>query len=193
MWARPRQRSAPDPQHRTGEQQTQHRVQPEDGPPVSDDEDEGAEHRAEHGPEFLHRPDDTQGYPAPVRRPELGDDGQGGRHEASSADALDHPAGHEHGQLDGQGGDHRPDDEDPQAGEQHPLAVDEVGQPTDEGQHRDVAEQEARDDRCRPLEGVDAHPDTAHHVGQGEDDDIGVGGGEGDGDGSRREQCPRGG
>ena len=55
-------------------------------------------------------------------------------------------------------------------------------------QHRDVAEEEAGDDRCRPLEGVDADADSGHHVGQREDDDVGVGGRERDGRGRRREQ-----
>ena len=81
----------------------------------------------------------------------------------------------------------------PEAREEHALAVDEVRHPADERQHRDVAEEEAGDDRGRPLEGVDAHADAAHHVGEGEDDDVGVGGGEGDGDRGRREQRPRGG
>ena len=110
-----------------------------------------------------------------------------------TADALHHPAGDEHRQVGGQGGDRRADDEDPEAGEQHPLPVDEVGDPADERQHGDVAEQEAGDDRGRPLQCVDADPDPAHHVGEGEHHDVGVGGGEGDGDRGRREQRPRGG
>ena len=86
-----------------------------------------------------------------------------------------------------------PDDEDAETTEEHPLAVDEVGDPADERKHRDVAEEEARDDRCRPLEGIDAHADAAHHVGEGQDDDVGVRRGEGDGDRGRREERPRGG
>jgi hypothetical protein len=105
---------------------------------------------------------------------------------------LDDPAGHEHRQLGGQGGDRRADDEDPEAGQQHPLSLDEVGDPADQREHGDVAEQEARDDRGGPLQRVDADADPGHHVGQGEHDDVGVGSGEGDGDGGRREQCPRG-
>ena len=138
-------------------------------------------------------PTTPSGHPAPVGGPELGDDREGGRHQAATADALHHPAGDEHRQVGGQRGDGRADDEDPQAGEQHPLPVDEVGDPADERQHRDVAEQEAGDDRGRPLQRVDADADPAHHVGEGEHDDVGVGGGEGDGDRGRREQRPRGG
>ena len=81
-----------------------------------------------------------------------------------------------------------PDDEDEEAAEQDPAAVEQVGQPTDERQDGDVAEEEAGDDRRRPLEGVDADADTGHHVGQREDDDIGVGGRERHGGGRGREQ-----
>ena len=168
-------------------------VDPEDRAPVGDDEHEGTEHRAEHRAQLLHRADDAERHAAPVGGPELRDDRQRRRHQAASPDALHDPAGHEHRQLGGQRGDHGTDHEDPEAGQQHPLPVDEVGDPADERQHRDVAQEEARDDRRRPLQGVDADADPAHHVGEGEHDDVGVGGGEGDGDRGRREQRPRGG
>ena len=175
-----------------GEQGAQQRVEPEDGPPVGDDEHEGAEHRPEHRAELLHGADHAERHPSPVGGPQLRDDREGRGHQASAADALHDPTRHEHGQVAGQGGDRRADDEDAEAGQQHPLAVDEVGDPTDERQHGHVAEQEAGDDRGRALEGVDADADPAHHVGEGEHDDVGVGGGEGDGDRGRREQGPRG-
>ena len=158
-----------------------------------DDEHEGAEHRPEHRAELLHGPDHPERHPAAVGRPELGDDREGRGHEAAATDALHDPAGDEHRQVGGQGRDRRADDEHAEAGEQHPLPVDEVGDPADERQHGDVAEQEAGDDRGRALECVDADADPAHHVGEGEHDDVGVGGGEGDGDRGRREERPRGG
>ena len=79
-----------------GEQRAQQGVEPEDRPPVGDDEHEGAEHRPEHRAELLHRADDAERHPAPVGRPELRDDREGRRHQAAAPDALDDPAGHEH-------------------------------------------------------------------------------------------------
>jgi hypothetical protein len=58
--------------------------------------------------------------------------------------------------------------------------------------HRDVAEQEAADDRGRPLELVDRHTDTGHHVGQRQHDDVGVRGGERDGDRRHPQEQARG-
>ncbi len=125
---------------------------------------------------------------APVRRPEVRDEREGRRHEATTADALEHAPRDEHRHLDGERRDGGADDEDEQAAEQDPAPVEQVGQAADEGQHRDVAEEEAGDDRRRPLEGVDADADSGHHVGQREDDDIGVGGRERDGCRRCREQ-----
>ena len=71
----------------------------------------------------------------------------------------------------------------------HPAA--QVGDPADQREHRDVAEQEAADDRCRALELVDRHADAGHHVGQGEHDDVGVGRRERHGDGCHGEEQPR--
>ena len=58
------------------------------------------------------------------------------------------------------------------------------------GQHRDVAEQEAGDDRRGPLELVDRDADRRHHVGQREHHDIGVDRGERDGGGAEAEEQP---
>ena len=42
------------------------------------------------------------------------------------------------------------------------------------GRTPDVAQQEARDDRCGPLELIDVQADRRHHGRQGQDDDVGV-------------------
>ena len=73
---------------------------------------------------------------------------------------LDDPAGDEDRQLRGEGRDARADDEDRQATEQHALAIDEVGQPADQRQDRDITQEEAADDGRRTLEVLDAEPDA---------------------------------
>ena len=163
-------------------------VEPEDRSPSRPREDDRAQHRSEHRPQLLHGADDAERRAAPVRRPQVRDEREGRRHEATTADALEHASRDEHRHLDGERRDGGPDGEDEQTAEQDPAPVEQVGQAADEGQHRDVAEEEARDDRRRPLEGVDADADTGHHVGQREDDDVGVGGRERDGRGRSREQ-----
>ena len=177
----------------TGQHQAEHRVEPEDRAPLRDDEHQGAQHRAEDRAELLHRPHDAERHPAPVGGPQLGDDRQRRGDQAAAAHALHHPARDEDRQLDGERGDDRARHEDAEAGEQHAPAVDEVGDTADERQDGDVAEEEAGDDGRGPLEGVDAHADPAHHVGEGEDDDVGVGGRQRDGDRRGRQQRPRGG
>lgn len=94
------------------------------------------------------------------------------------------------GRLDRERRDRRADDEHGEAAEEHALARGEVGEAADEREHGDVAEEEARDDRGRALERVDAEADAGHHVGEGEHDDIGVGGGERHRDRGGREECP---
>ena len=78
-----------------------------------------------------------------------------------------------------------------QGADQHRHPAAQVGDPPDQRQHRDVAEQEPGDDRSGALQLVDAEPDARHHVRQREDDDVGVGGGERDRDRGQPEQEPR--
>jgi hypothetical protein len=70
-------------------------------------------------------------------------------------------------------------------------AAAQVGDPADQGQHRDVPEQEARHDRGGALELVDGDAGAGHHVRQREDDDVGVGRREGNGHRGQGEQEPR--
>ncbi|GMA21128.1 hypothetical protein MM440_01495 [Arsenicicoccus piscis] len=83
------------------------------------------------------------------------------------------------------------EDEEQQAGAQDAAAIHQVGQPPDERQRGDVAEQESRDDRRGPLQLVDPETDAGHHVRQREDDDVGVGRREGYTEAGEREQQPR--
>ena len=81
-----------------------------------------------------------------------------------------------------------PSGEHDQRHHQHRQAAAQVGDPTDEREHGDVAEQEAGHDRRGPLELVDRDADAGHHVGQREHHDVGVGGRERDGDRGEAEQ-----
>ena len=135
--------------------------------------------------------DDAERHAAALDGVEVGDQGQRGRHQPAAADALQEPAGDHAGQVVGQGGDQRPDREDHQRRHEHRHPAAQVGDPADQRQHRDVAEQEAGDDRRRPLQLVDGDADAAHHVGQREHDDVGVGRREGHGDRGQAEQQPR--
>ena len=132
-----------------------------------------------------------RGTPAALDGVEVGDQGQGRRHQAAAADALEEAPDHHRGHVVGQCGEQRAGGEDDEGGDEdrHPAA--QVGDPADERQHRDVPEQEAGDDRCGLLELVDGHADRGHHLRQRQDDDVGVGGGEGDRDGRQRQQRAR--
>ena len=88
----------------------------------------GPEHRAE----LLHGADDAERRAAPVRRPQVRDEGEGGRDEAATADALEHATGDEHRHLDGERRDGGADGEDEQAAEQDPAPVEQVGEAADE-------------------------------------------------------------
>ena len=167
-------------------------VDREDRAPVGEGEDRGAEERAQHGPDLLDGRDDPERDAAALRGIEVGDQGQCRRHQAATADALEEAAGDDAGHVVGQRRDQAAEGEEHERHHQdrHPAA--EVGDPADQGQHRDVAQQEAADDRRGPLELVDRHPDAGHHVRQRQDHDVGVGGGEGDGDRRHREEQPRG-
>ena len=176
---------------RHGQDDAEHHVEPEDRPPVGDREDRRTQQRPEHAAELLHRADHAERGAAAPRRPQVGHQGERRRHQPAAAHALQHPTRDQHRQLHGAGGDHGADDEHRQGTEQHPLPGHEVGDPADQREHGDVAEQEARDDGGGPLQGLDPQPHPGHHVGQGEHDDVGVSGGEGDRDRGGAEQRPR--
>ena len=154
-----------------------------------------AEQRAEDGADLLDRGDDAERHAAALGRVEVGDEGEGGRHQPAAADALEEAAGDHAGHVVGERGDQGAEGEDHQRHHQHRHPAAEVGDAADQRQHRDVAEQEAADDRGRALELVDRHPDAGHHVGEREHHDVGVGGGERhrDGGAAASSARPRGG
>jgi hypothetical protein len=174
-----------------GQDQAHGQVDREDRPPVGDGEHQGSEQRADHAAGLLHRRHDAEGYGAALGGVEVGDQGEGRRNEPSAAQALEEPAGHHGRHVEGQGRDERPQCEDDQRRDQHRHPSTKVGDPADQRQHRDVPEQEARDDRRRALQLLRGVADRAEHVGQREDDDVGVRGGERDRDSGECQQPPR--
>jgi hypothetical protein len=62
-------------------------------------------------------------------------------------------------------GDERPGREGEQAADQHRDPAGEVGEPADEREHADVAEEEHTDDRRGATEFVGREPDAGHDVG----------------------------
>src|SRR5690606_32572189 len=114
---------------RDEEQDAEDDVEPEDRPPVRDDEDGGAEQGSEDGAELLDGTDEAERHAAASRGPEVGHQGEGGRHEPAPADALDDASGDEDVQVDGQGGHPGADDEDDETAQQDLRARDEVGEP----------------------------------------------------------------
>ncbi len=145
----------------------------------------------DHAADLLDRSDHAQRHGAAVLRVEVGHQGERRGHQASGAHALHQPSDDHRGEVVGGGGQQRAEGEHREGADQHRDSAPEVGDPADEREHRDVPEQEARDDRGRPLEGVDRHADPGHHVGQREDDDVGVGGREGDRERGERHQGAR--
>jgi len=160
------------------EDQADSQVDGEDRPPVGDREHERAEQRPEHAAELLDGRDHPERHPAPWGGVEVGDQRQGGRHQAAAAHALQEPAGDHRRHVVGERGDQRAEREQGERGDQHRHPAAQVRDPADQRQHRDVPQQEAGDDRGRALELVDGDADAAHHVGQREHDDVGVGRGE---------------
>ena len=77
----------------------------------------------------------------------------------------------------------RAEREQQQAADQHRHPAAQVGQPAQQRQGGGVAEQEAADDRRRPLELVEPDADPGEDVGQRQDDDVGVGRRDEDGEG----------
>ena len=150
-------------------------VEPEDRAPVGHRQHGRAKQRTENAAELLHCAHHTQRRSATIRRPQVGNERQCRRHQPTSADPLQHPAAHQHRQLDGDRRDSRTDDKDRQAKEQDPLACDEIRESPDQRKDRNVPEQEARDDRRGPMQFVNSEADPGHHVRQGHDHDIGVG------------------
>ena len=144
----------------------------------------------EHAAQLLHRAHHAERDAAALRRVHVGHQGERRRHQAATADALEEPAGDHAGQVVRRRGDQRAEGEHDQRPDEHRHPAAQVGDPADQRQHRDVAEQEPGDDRGRPLELVDGEPDPGHHVRQGQDDDVGVGGREADGDRGERQQRP---
>ena len=163
-------------------------VDREDAAPVGVRHHDGAEQRAEHAAELLHGRDHAERHAAALDGVEVRDEGQRGRDQPAAADALEEPAGDQARQVVGQRGDQRPEREEDERGDQHGQPAAQVGDPADQRQHRDVPEQEAGDDRRRPLELVERDAGRGHHLGQGQHDDVGVGGGEGHRDRSQAEQ-----
>ena len=154
-------------------------------------EDRRAEQRAEHAAELLHRADDAERGAAAVaaargRRP--------GRASPAPARRRRRPAGPGRTTSTGSSTASAVTTEPTTNTARQPSRTrcrgSEVGEPADQRQHRDVAEQEARDDRGRPLQRLDAQPDPGHHVGQRQHDDVGVGRGERDRDRGGRRAAP---
>jgi hypothetical protein len=111
---------------------------------------------------------------------EVGDQGECRGHQPAAADALEEASTDHRGHVVGGGGEDRAEREDDQGGRQHRHPAAQVGDAPDERQHRDVPQQEARDDGRRPLQLLGGEPDALHHVDEGQDDDVGVGGRERD-------------
>ena len=176
---------------RGGQDQPDGEVDGEDRPPVGHGEHGRAEERTEHRADLLDRRHDAQRDAAALDGVEVGDEREGGGHQAAAADALEEPAGDDARHVVGQRRDEGAQREEHQRHHQHRHPAAQVGDPADQREHRDVAEQEAADDRGGPLQLVDRHPDAGHHVGQRQHDDVRVGGGERDGDGRHRQEQPR--
>jgi hypothetical protein len=158
--------------------------------PRGDGQHQRAVQRAHHAAELLHGTDHPERDAAARRRVEVGHQREGRGHEPAAADALQKPAGHHARQVVGRRGHQRPEGEDDQRADEHRRPAAQVGDPADEGEDRDVAEQEAGHDRGGPLQLVDGQPDAGHHVRQRQHHDVGVGGGEPDRHGRERQQGP---
>ena len=143
-----------------------------------------------HAAELLDGRDDPEGYAAALDGVEVGHQGERRRHQPATADALQEPARDHARHVVGQRGHQRPDGEQHQRRHQHRHPAAQVGDPADQRQHRDVAEQEAGHDRGGSLQLVDRDADRAHHLREREHHDVGVGRGEGDGDGGQPQQQP---
>ena len=178
--------------HRGGEDEADGEVDPEDVAPGAEGEHDRAVQRAEDAAELLDGADHAERDSAAVGGVEVGDQGQGHRHQAAAAHALEEATGHQALEVVRRSGDQRAEGEDDQRGDQHRGPSAQVRDPADQGEHRDVPEQEAAHDRGRPLELVDAQPDRAHHVRQREHHHVGVGRGERDRDGRQGQQQPGG-
>ena len=173
-----------------GQGDADHQVDHEDHAPVGHGQDQRAVERTDHAAELLHRGDDAERDAPALDRVEIGHEREGGRDQAAAADALEEPPGHQTRQVVRRSRHQRADGEQHQGGDQHGHPAAEVGHAPDQRQHRDVPEQEARDDRRPPLELVERDAGGLHHVRQREYDDVGVGGCEGHGDGGQPEQEP---
>ncbi len=111
--------------------------------PGRDGEDERAVQRAEDRADLLHGADDAEGDAAALRWVEVGDQREGRGHESAGAHSLEEPAGDHARQVVGRGGDQRAEGEDDQRADQDREPAAEVGDPPDQRQHGDVAEQES--------------------------------------------------
>ncbi len=177
--------------HGEREQDPDHEVEHEDRAPARHREHRRAQQGAEHAARLLDRGDDAERHPAALHGVEVRDQRERCRDQATAAEPLQE-APHDHaGQVVGEGRDQRAEREDDQGRDQHRGSPAQVGDASDQRQHGDVAEQEARDDRRGPLELLRRDPGRGTHLGQGEDHDVGVRGGEGHRDGGEAEQQPR--
>jgi hypothetical protein len=181
------------PQHRRRQHQADRAVEPEDEPPVAERQHDCPVERPEDAAELLHGAHDAERQPSTLRRPEVGDERKSGRDQATTADALDQPAEHDALEVVGRGGDQGPDGEHHERSQQHRDAAAQVGDAADQWQHPDVAQQEARHDRCGALQLVEVEARRGHHVGQREHHDVRVGGRERDRDGCQPQEDLRGG
>ncbi len=177
--------------HHHHEQHAGGGVDREDPAPGREGQDRGAEQRTQHAAELLHRRDQPERQAAPLDRVERGDQRHRGRYQPAPSDSLEEPPQDHAGQVVGDGGHHRADREGDQRRRQHRDRSAQVGDPADEGQHGDVAEEEPGDDGGRALELIGADPDRAHHVGQRQHHDVGVDRGERDRDRAEDQQRPR--
>jgi hypothetical protein len=177
--------------HRDPQQHAADAVEDEDAAPAGEGEHGGAEQRAEHAAELLDRGDEAEGHAPALDRVERRDQRHRRGHQATTADALQEAARDHAGQVERRSGHDGPEGEGDQRGGQHRHRAADVGHPADEREHRDVSQQEARHDRRRPLQLLDADVDRGHHVGQREHDDVGVDGREHDRGPAQDQQHPR--
>ena len=135
-------------------------VEPEDHSPVGDGQDQRPEQRSDDAADLLDRADHAErrsrlptGHRSATNARVAGD-------SSAAADTLQEtPSDHDR-QLGGDRGDGRADDEECQAAQEDALPIDEIRQPTDQRQHRDVPQQKTGDDQRSLLQRIDAEADA---------------------------------
>src|SRR5690606_37191256 len=76
-------------------------IEPEDRTPLCNSKDGGAQHRAEHGAQLLHRSYDSEWHAALIGWPKVGHQREGRGHQPSAAYALNHTTANEGREISG--------------------------------------------------------------------------------------------